>query len=89
MSSIPAAISFVYGSIAGGTGSGSFVPIAYLLKELIRAQGWIPKVYGTLIFPSLFLNDVPGALHRDINANGYAALKELEHMMKLGVERML
>ncbi len=77
---------FVYGSVAGGTGSGSFLPIAYLLKELVRQQGWIPKVYGTIILPSLFLNDVPGALHRDINANGYAALKELEHLMKLGAE---
>lgn len=77
---------FVYGSVAGGTGSGSFIPIAYLFKELIRQQGWIPKIYGTVILPSLFLNDVPGALHRDINANGYAALKELEFLMKLGAE---
>jgi hypothetical protein len=80
---------FVYGSIAGGTGSGSFIPVAYLLKELVEQQGWIPKVYGTLIMPSLFLNEVPGALHRDINANGYAALKELEHLMKLGAEGSL
>lgn len=77
---------FIYGSVAGGTGSGSFLSIAYLLRELIEAQSWIPKIYGTLIMPSLFLNDVPGALHLDINANGYAALKELEHLMKLGAE---
>ena len=77
---------FIYGSVAGGTGSGSFIPIAYLCKELVRQQGWIPKVFGTVILPSLFLNDVPGALHRDINANGYAALKEIEHLMKLGAE---
>ncbi len=77
---------FIYGSVAGGTGSGSFLSVAYLMKELITAQGWIPKVFGTLIMPSLFLNDVPGALHPDINANGYAALKELEHLMKLGAE---
>lgn len=77
---------FIYGSIAGGTGSGSFIPMAYLTKEIIEGQGWIPKVFGTLITPSLFLNEVPGALHLDINANGYAALKELEHLMKLGAE---
>lgn len=77
---------FVYGSVAGGTGSGSFLSIAYLLRELIEGQGWIPKIYGTLIMPSMFLNDVPGALHPDINANGYAAMKELEHLMKLGAE---
>ena len=76
---------FIYGSVAGGTGSGSFLTTAYLLKELITKQNWIPKVYGTLIMPGLFLNQVPGALHRDINANGYAALKELEHLMKLSL----
>ncbi len=77
---------FIYGSVAGGTGSGSFIPMAYLAREIITSQGWIPKVFGTLILPSLFVNDVPGALHADINANGYAALKELEHLMKLGTE---
>ncbi|MEZ4459672.1 MAG: tubulin-like doman-containing protein [bacterium] len=77
---------FIYGSVAGGTGSGSFIPMAYLAREIISSQGWIPKVFGTLIMPSLFVNDVPGALHPDINANGYAALKELEHLMQLGTE---
>lgn len=77
---------FIYGSIAGGTGSGAFLSCAYLLRELIESQGWIPKIYTTLIMPSMFLNDVPGALHSDINANGYAALKELENLMKLGAE---
>lgn len=77
---------FIYGSVAGGTGSGSFIPMAYLTREIVASQGWIPKIFGTLILPSLFLNDVPGALHPDINANGYAALKELEHLMKLGTE---
>ena len=77
---------FIYGSVAGGTGSGGFLTIASLLRELILAQGWNPTIIGTLLLPSLFLNDVPGALQTDINANGYAALKELEHLMKLGYE---
>lgn len=77
---------FVYGSVAGGTGSGGFLTVANLLRELITAQGWIPSMFGTLLLPGLFLHDVPGALRQDINANGYAALKELEHMMKLGYE---
>ncbi len=77
---------FVYGSVAGGTGSGSFLPIAYLMKELIRDVNWIPQLIGNLMMPSLFLNKVPRTLHADINANGYAALKELEHLMKLGTE---
>jgi hypothetical protein len=77
---------FTYGSVAGGTGSGSFLPIAYLMKDLIRDVNWIPQVIGNLMLPSLFLNKVPRTLHADINANGYAALKELEHLMKLDTE---
>lgn len=77
---------FVYGSVAGGTGSGAFLPLAYLLRDVIEGYNWIPRLIGNLMLPSLFLNDVPRTLHPDINANGYAALKELEHLMKLGTE---
>ncbi len=77
---------FIYGSVAGGTGSGGFLVLAYLLQELIDMAGWIPRVYGTLLLPSLFHRVVKGALRPDIDANGYAALKELEHLMKLGYE---
>ncbi|MCA9664515.1 MAG: hypothetical protein KC503_02970 [Myxococcales bacterium] len=77
---------FIYGSLAGGTGSGAFLPLAYLLQELIDMAGWIPRVVGTLLMPSLFHQVVKGALRPDIDANGYAALQELEHMMKLGYE---
>jgi hypothetical protein len=77
---------FVFGSVAGGTGSGGFLVVAYLLQELIEAAGWIPQLYATLLMPSLFHRAVKGALQPDIDANGYAALKELEHVMKLGYE---
>jgi hypothetical protein len=77
---------FVFGSVAGGTGSGGFLVAAYLLQELIEAAGWIPQVYATLLLPSLFHRVVKGALQPDIDANGYAALKELEHLMRLGYE---
>ena len=75
---------FVYGSVAGGTGSGCMLPMAYVLRQLVHEQGWIPRIYGTVLMPGLFLNDVPGALQGDINANGYAALEEIDYLMKLG-----
>lgn len=77
---------FIFGSVAGGTGSGGFLMLAYLLQELIEMAGWIPQVHATLLMPALFHRDVKGALKPDIDANGYAALKELEHMMRLGYE---
>lgn len=80
----------VYASVAGGTGSGGFLPMAYLLQDLIRDHGWgRPDVVATLLLPAVFTADVEQALHADINANGYAALKELEHVTKLGYERAI
>ena len=78
---------FTYGSIAGGTGSGGFLTTAYLMRDIVEEAGWgrIQSI-GTLLMPSLFTSDVENVLHSDINANSYAALKELEHLMKLGYE---
>jgi hypothetical protein len=75
----------LYGSAAGGTGSGSFVTMAYLLRQLVHEHGWgRAKVVGNLMLPSLFYNVVEQVLQRDINANAYAALKEIEHLTRLG-----
>jgi hypothetical protein len=77
----------IYASVAGGTGSGGFLPMAYLAQDLIRDHGWgRANVVGTLLLPAVFTADVEQALHADINANGYAALKELEFVTKLGYE---
>ena len=75
----------LYASVAGGTGSGGFLPMAYLLKDLVRDQGWgRPNLVATLSMPSTFLDRVERQLHDDIRANGYAALKELEFLTKIG-----
>lgn len=77
----------IYASVAGGTGSGGFLPMSYLVQDLVKDHGWgRPNVVGTLMLPSVFTADVEQALIADINANGYAALKEHEHLTKLGYE---
>ncbi|MEN9799126.1 MAG: hypothetical protein RL653_2822 [Pseudomonadota bacterium] len=73
----------VYGSVAGGTGSGGFLPMAYLLNQWVREAGWgRPSVVGVLTLPTTFLDKVRPQLHADIMANGYAALKELEYLTR-------
>ncbi len=75
----------LYGSGAGGTGSGSFVSMAYLLRRIIRDHGWgRAKIVGNFMLPSLFYRVVEQVLQQDINANAYAALKEIEHLTRLG-----
>ena len=69
-------------SVAGGTGSGSHLAMAYMLREQAKLVGK-PTVIGLAGMPSIF-EDNAGVNKDGIFANGYAALKETEHLMKLG-----
>lgn len=74
---------YLFCSLAGGTGSGSFMSMAYLIASVIEEQHWQPRVIGNLLLSTLLLDKVGPELHGDIHANTYAALKEIEHMTKL------
>lgn len=69
-------------SVAGGTGSGAHLPIAYMLQDLARELGK-PAMLGVAVLPSVF-QELTGVNRDGTYANGYAALKETEYLMKLG-----
>lgn len=69
-------------SVAGGTGSGCHLPLAYVLQDLARDLGK-PRLIGVAVLPAVF-EDKTGINRDGTFANGYAALKETEHLMKLG-----
>ncbi|HEX2642130.1 MAG TPA: tubulin-like doman-containing protein [Thermoanaerobaculia bacterium] len=69
-------------SVAGGTGSGCHLPIAYVLRDLARDLGK-PWIIGVAVLPAVF-EDKTGINRDGTFANGYAALKETEYLMKLG-----
>jgi len=71
---------FVYFSIAGGTGSGGFLPFSYLVRDALGDKR--ARLFGFAILPEAF-ESVAGRNRDGVYANGYAALKELEHLMKL------
>ncbi len=63
---------FVAGSLCGGTGSGMFLDVAYALR---KAYGDIEnKLVGYWVISPELYGDTPS-----MNANVYAALKELNH----------
>lgn len=64
-------------SIAGGTGSGSFIDMGFLCRDLF------PNAVCTahLVLPSVF-DEIVGGARQTTRANGFAALKELEHYMQ-------
>lgn len=66
------------GSVAGGTGSGTFLDMAYLVRQEVKQFGGTLNVnlMGFLAMPRVFGG--AAAMGR-LYANGYAALKELNH----------
>lgn len=74
---------YVFCTLAGGTGSGAFLSVAYLVNDVLRQTNWEPRVIGNLLLSTLMVDIVGPELHPDIHANTYAALKELEHLTKL------
>ncbi len=74
----------VYCSLAGGTGSGAFLTMAYFLKSLVGKHRKSLSV-GTFVLPGVFgAMGVPHNQLQKIQANGYAALCELEYLQSAG-----
>ncbi len=65
-------------SIAGGTGAGMLIDMAYLA----RRQQHRPRVFGYLLLPDVFTSVAGGDL---IYQNAYACLKELDHLKQQSI----
>ena len=64
-------------SVAGGTGSGMFLDMAFLSRQILNDSTREVDITGYILLPSAF-SDGTGKESQKIYANGYAALKELE-----------
>ncbi|MFA0784190.1 tubulin-like doman-containing protein, partial [Fervidibacter sacchari] len=76
---------YIVGSLCGGTGSSLFLDIAVLVRHLFKsiAPNATPNIVGIFYLPSVFANEphfrTDQTFFSMIQANAYAALKELEH----------
>lgn len=75
----------IVSGIAGGTGSGTFLDLAFLLRYLASTDIGMRNVQmmGYLVLPDLNLQN--GGDANSLNRNGFASLKELEYWMNIGV----
>lgn len=73
---------YVIGSLAGGTGSGTFIDMGFLLRKIL--PGTEHKICAILFLPWIF-KGLP-ATHR-IEMNAYSALKEIDYYMSLDYSR--
>jgi len=78
----------IVNSIAGGTGSGSFLQVALYVREYLRQVHGRSSVSirGFVVMPEVFIRNGDYAaldLQANVKANGYAALKELDALVRL------
>ena len=64
----------IVGSLAGGTGSGTFLDIAFMTRDIVGAEQ--SNFTGIFLLPGLFTRYSGVAL---VKPNAYGALKEIEH----------
>ena len=69
---------YVIFSLAGGTGSGTFLDVAFLLRKLLQDGAPIEKIIGVVALPNVYYESVLGERAARSWANAYAGLKELE-----------
>ncbi len=77
----------VFSGLGGGTGSGAFLDVCYLVREALRRAG----AASNMLMGYFFLPDViparqtiPDVVRRYIESNGYAAMQELDYCMGFG-----
>lgn len=73
---------FVIGSICGGTGSGTFIDIAYLTRHLMGLKNFSRESFsmvGLFFLPEVFDGKVKSTGRQRIRANAFAALLDMEY----------
>ncbi len=67
-------------SLGGGTGSGTFINTAYLLRRLYKDI----RISGYAVLPDVFRTMASGAMTSRVRSNGKGALIDLDYLAHLG-----
>ena len=77
----------VFSGLSGGTGSGTFLDVCYLVRYALEQMGVNnARVLGYFFLPDVNLSkpNLPQAVQDYIKFNGYAAMQELDYCMNFG-----
>ncbi len=83
----PSVCVHIFSGMGGGTGSGTFLDVCYLIREILtNLQGGVThRIMGYFFLPDVNLAkglDLSAQLY--IKVNGYAAMQELDYCMGFG-----
>ncbi len=74
----------IVGSIAGGTGSGIFLPVALFLRDWLEGLQVAAMVRGMFLLPNVFIQrGLPVNQYANVRANAYASAREIHAIMQV------
>lgn len=85
----PALDIYVFAGISGGTGSGCFLDVCYIIRKALEDKGWgaCGNIMGFFFLPDVVTSKPEvAAIESSVaynHSNGYAAMKELDYLMGL------
>jgi len=72
---------FLVASVAGGTGAGMFVDIAYLVRQIAKQEHNLSvRLCGFLVLPEAF-GGIPGGVKPSMRARAFACMRENKRFM--------
>ncbi len=74
----------IFSGLSGGTGSGCFLDVCYMIRSVLDSQGG--NIYGYFFLPDVNLDNIPFSVknvREYIPKNGYAAMQELDYCMRI------
>ncbi len=73
----------VVGSVAGGTGSGTFLDMLVLIAKTLRDSGLSYAINPWMVLPDVFRHMAPGPASENVLQNAYGAIRELDYLYHL------
>lgn len=75
----------IVAGISGGTGSGTFIDVSYMVRELAKDNG-NNSVFGVFYTPDVQKNEAwcNDTIWDNLQRNGYSSMKELDYFMSVG-----
>ncbi len=76
----------IFAGLSGGTGSGCFLDVCYLVRKILDDKNLKATIFGYFYLPDVNLSKIPTTKPhvRDyVPINGYAAMQELDYCMQI------
>ena len=75
----------IVAGISGGTGSGTFIDVSYMVQEIAKENG-NNSVFGVFYTPDVQRNEpwCNDTIWKILQKNGYSSMKELDYFMSVG-----